>query len=195
MRKRDLVVLGFELADELELPVDELDAVVVDEPRQTVDVGLVVVLGELGLAALVRLEQNVVDEDKLLLGLHEIVALVSYVLEERVNVNGALVFHLFHHRVDDDVGACAADARATVDHDGPAELWVRARRLLDEREHRQNVDGHAVVGPVRKVVLIDETLRITPLKRGHRETNKEKISSTCSRIFREKKEKFQESFY
>ena len=117
--------------------------------------------GELGVAALERLDERVVDEYELLLGLDEIVALLAYVLEKGVHVYGRLGDALADHGVYDDVGAGATDARATVHDDRAAvRLRVGARRLLDEVEHGQDEKRHAVVRPVGEVILVDEALQV-----------------------------------
>ena len=75
-----------------------------------------------------------------------------------MHVDGALVRHLAHHGVDDDVGAGAAHARAAVHHNWTAPGRIRACRLLDERQHGQDVVRNPVIRPVGKMVLIHETL-------------------------------------
>ena len=126
-----------------------------EQTSQIGHVAVAVCLGELGFAALDRLEEHIVDEYELLLGLHQVVPLLPDVFEERVHVYGAAVNDLLHHCVDHDVGAGAAHACRAMHHDRTGAFRIGARALSYERENRQNVVGHAVVRPVGEVVLID----------------------------------------
>lgn len=65
-------------------------------------------------AALERLEHGVVDENVLLFGLDQVVALLSNVLKKPKHVEALLVFDLFHHRINHYVRPCAANACTAV---------------------------------------------------------------------------------
>jgi len=100
------------------------------------------------------LEERVVQENVLLLGLHQEISLSANVPEEAVDVDLALGSDLLQHGVQHDVGASAAHAGAAVHDYGTSVQWVGRRRLLDEAQHRQRVVWGAVVWPVGVVILL-----------------------------------------
>lgn len=67
---------------------------------------------DVGLAALDRFLQGIVNEDVLFLRLHEKVPLGADVLEETEHVYFVLGFGLLQHRVDHDVRAGTSDTGA-----------------------------------------------------------------------------------
>ena len=83
--------------------VDALQAV--DVPGQTA-------LVDVSLAGVDGLVQGVVDEDVLLLGLDEVVALAADVLEKGEDVDVTAGLDLPHHRVQADVAARSAHSGA-----------------------------------------------------------------------------------
>ena len=99
-----------------------------------------------------------------------------------MHIDGALLEHLPHHGINDNVGAGAADASTAVHHDRAALLGVGARRPPDEGEHGRDVVRHAVVRPVREVELVDEARHLAaaaaPLRnRSIRVTHKKTVIS------------------
>ena len=76
-------------------------------------VGIEMARRDLGVAGLDGLEQRVVDEDVLVLGLHHVVALRSKTRHVAIDVHRPLVFNAFQHRVDYNERARSADSRAS----------------------------------------------------------------------------------
>ena len=85
------------------------------------------------------------------------------VFQKCVYVYGGLLFDLFHHSIDNYVGAGTTHTCATMNHDRTAEFGIRARGLFNKSEHGQNVIGHAMIWPISEVILIDESLSVTAL--------------------------------
>lgn len=80
--------------------------------------------GHLSVAGVNGLLECIVNENVLLLGLHQKVALLANVLEEAKDADGAAVLDLPLHRIEDNVRARAADARRAVDDD-----WAAVGRI------------------------------------------------------------------
>ena len=64
----------------------------------------------LGVAAGCRLQQGLVDEDVLVLGLDHVVPLGAHARHVAVDVHGLLVLHALQHGIDHDEAACPAHA-------------------------------------------------------------------------------------
>ena len=89
--------------------------------------------GNLGGAALDRLEHGVVDEDVLVLGLHHVVALRAQARHVTVDIDRLLVANPLQHRVDDDERPRPTDARTTTRKTSPAEV-SKSKRGMAVRE-------------------------------------------------------------
>lgn len=99
--------------------------------------------------------------------LHKVRSLPAHVSQAGEDAKGALVLHLLELRVDEDEGARATDARRAVHHHGRVLLLLGRELLLvaaveahfaDECQHGQRRCWHAVVGPVRVVIVSDQPL-------------------------------------
>lgn len=75
------------------------------------DVGVQVACWHLGVAAGGGLQQGLVDEDVLVLGLDHVVPLGTHARHVAVDVYGLLVLHALQHGVDHDEAASPAHAR------------------------------------------------------------------------------------
>lgn len=149
-RRRHVNLLRRERRDELELVAQIL---VVHAARGDL------IQRQIRLAARDGLDQRVVQEDVLLLGLHEEVALRADVPEEAEDVQQLPMLDLLEHRVEHDVRPGSPDAGAAVHDDRPGVLRIGRRGLPHEVQHRQRMVWSSMVRPVRIVVLIDELLR------------------------------------
>lgn len=79
---------------------------------ELLDVGVQVARRHLGVAAGGGLEQGLVDEDVLVLGLHHVVPLGAHARHVAVDVHRFLVLHALQHGVDHDEAAGSAHASA-----------------------------------------------------------------------------------
>ena len=87
-------------------------------------------------------------ENVLLLGLDQIVALLSNVLQEAKHVETAGRLDLFQHGINDYVRASSTHAGAAVHNDGAAVFRrVGLGGFLDEGEHGKGVSRDPVVRP------------------------------------------------
>jgi hypothetical protein len=127
-------------------------------------------------AELDGLEERVVQENVLLLGLHQEVALRANVPEEAVDVDLSLGRDLLQHGVQHNIGASSAHTGAAVHDDGTGVQRVGRRRLLDEAQHWQWVVGGAVVWPVGVVILFHQPLNLHSLLLFQLEIEKNLIS-------------------
>jgi len=84
--------------------------------------------GDLGVAALYGVDECVVDEDVLVLGLHHVVALRAETRHVTVHVERPLVFGALQHRVDDDHRSSATHSGAVVSH-----THIHTQHTIDNR--------------------------------------------------------------
>ncbi len=85
---------------------------------------------------------------------------MPYVFEKGVCIDALLAHDLLEHRVDHNIATRTANASATMYNSRTAELGILFGRSPDETQYRQYVVRHAMVGPVREMVLVNQTLRI-----------------------------------
>lgn len=173
----NLILIWLKLANELKLSINKHllfsntanNATTATKTRPThahnesVQIRFIIVLVELGLATLDRLEQGVVNEYELLFGLNQIIPLVTYVLQECVYVNGGFRLYLLHHGVNDYVSSRATHACRAVNDNWATKFRIWTGWFLDEWENWHDVIRNAVIGPISKMKLIHQTFAVASL--------------------------------
>lgn len=96
----------------LELQLHASDVLAALHLRELLDVRIQAPGGHFGVPAGHRLQQRVVNEAVLVLGLHHVVPLRSHECHMAINVHRLLVLDALEHGVDDDEAARPPDARA-----------------------------------------------------------------------------------
>jgi len=102
---------------DLELEFDAVARLAGVDAAESLEVRVETARRHLGDARLYRLDERVVDEHVLVLGLHHVVALRAQARHVTVHVQRLLVSNAFQHRVDDDHGTGPTHAGAATTRD------------------------------------------------------------------------------